>query len=205
MNARTPNLARCRMRRTAKGQAMTEFVFMAFVAFIVLFVAIQMAALGREAMALGQLNYQVTRWATDPGNNSLKDANGNAVNSPQCADVAKLIAGTTRQNIFPMRPAGGDGYMGKIGYGWQYRLRKPTSRRNWRRDELHCCRRHDLNTLRRAKAGWHRSAGHTDHGHSSGHFFEHFDHQSKFPRNSVPEDPVQYPDDADSVEASPDR
>ena len=58
--------------RASKGQAMTEFVFMAFVAFIVLFVAIQMAALGREYMALGQLNYQVTRWATDPGNNSLK-------------------------------------------------------------------------------------------------------------------------------------
>ena len=56
---------------------MTEFVFMAFVAFIILFVAIQMAALGREAMALGQLNYQVTRWATDPGNNSIKDR-GNA-------------------------------------------------------------------------------------------------------------------------------
>ena len=62
------------INRASKGQAMTEFVFMAFVAFIVLFVAIQMAALGREYMALGQLNYQVTRWATDPGNNSLKDA-----------------------------------------------------------------------------------------------------------------------------------
>jgi len=32
---------------------MTEFVFMAFVAFILLFVAIQMAALGREASATG--------------------------------------------------------------------------------------------------------------------------------------------------------
>lgn len=54
------------IKRASKGQAMTEFVFMAFVAFIVLFVAIQLAALGREYMALGQLNYQVTRWATDP-------------------------------------------------------------------------------------------------------------------------------------------
>ena len=56
---------------------MTEFMFMAFVAFIILFVAIQMAALGREAMALGELNYQVTRWATNPGNNNLKDVSGN--------------------------------------------------------------------------------------------------------------------------------
>ena len=60
------------INRASKGQAMTEFVFMAFVAFIILFVAIQMAALGREYMALGQLNYQVTRWATAPGNNSLR-------------------------------------------------------------------------------------------------------------------------------------
>ncbi len=62
---------------------MTEFVFMAFVAFIILFVAIQMAALGREYMALGQLNYQVTRWATDPGNNSITDAGvRSALNAP---------------------------------------------------------------------------------------------------------------------------
>ena len=59
------------INRASKGQAMTEFVFMAFVALIVLFVAIQMAALGREYMALGQLNYQVTRWATGPGNNNI--------------------------------------------------------------------------------------------------------------------------------------
>jgi hypothetical protein len=45
--------------RTSKGQAMTEFIFMSFVAFVILFVAIQLAALGREYMALGQLNYQV--------------------------------------------------------------------------------------------------------------------------------------------------
>jgi hypothetical protein len=106
------------INRVSKGQAMTEFVFMAFVAFIVLFVAVQMAALGREYMALGQLSYQVTRWATDPGNNSIKDASGNAVNSPQCADVAKLIAGTT-DKTFPYAPltSVATGYMGKIGYG----------------------------------------------------------------------------------------
>ena len=104
--------------RVSKGQAMTEFVFMVFVAFIILFVAIQMAALGREYMALGQLSYQVTRWATDPGNNSLKDPNtGNAVNSPQCTDVAKLIAGTT-DKTFPYAPltSVASGYMGKIGF-----------------------------------------------------------------------------------------
>jgi hypothetical protein len=74
-----------------RGQAMTEFMFMSFVALIILFVAVQMAAIGREYMALGQLSYQVARWATNPGNNVLKDASGNPVNSPQCTDVVKLI------------------------------------------------------------------------------------------------------------------
>jgi hypothetical protein len=105
------------INRASKGQAMTEFVFMAFVAFIILFVAIQMAALGREYMALGQLNYQVTRWVTDPGNNSVKDSTGKAVNSPQCADVADLIGGTTSKT-FPYSnvTAMATGYMGKIGF-----------------------------------------------------------------------------------------
>jgi len=49
-----------RVQGSANGQAMTEFVFIAFVAFIILFVAIQLAAVGREYMALGQLNYQGT-------------------------------------------------------------------------------------------------------------------------------------------------
>jgi hypothetical protein len=35
--------------RSGKGQAMTEFLMMGAVAMIILFVAIQMAALGREA------------------------------------------------------------------------------------------------------------------------------------------------------------
>ncbi|HEY2524978.1 MAG TPA: hypothetical protein VGI29_07960 [Candidatus Binataceae bacterium] len=101
--------------RIARGQAMTEFVFVAFVAFIILFVAIQMAAIGREYMALGQLNYQVTRWVTSPNNNNLKDAKGNAVNSPQCADVATLISGNS---VAPYASVSGiaSGYMGKIGY-----------------------------------------------------------------------------------------
>ena len=101
------------VKSAAKGQAMTEFMFMAFVAFIILFVAIQMAALGREAMALGQLNYQVTRWATAPGNNTLKDASGNAVNSPQCTDVANLINGTTITNAYSEIPAVATGFHGK--------------------------------------------------------------------------------------------
>jgi hypothetical protein len=105
------------INRASKGQAMTEFVFMAFVAFIILFVAIQMAALGREYMALGQLNYQVTRWATNPVNNSLTDASGKAVSSPQCADVANLINGTAATNAYSQIPAVATGYMGKIGYG----------------------------------------------------------------------------------------
>jgi hypothetical protein len=103
------------MGRSVKGQAMTEFIFMSFVAFIILFVAIQMAALGREYMALGQLNYQVARWATDPGNNSLKDSSGNAVNSPQCSDIANIIAGAS-VSPYAGVSAVASGYMGKIGY-----------------------------------------------------------------------------------------
>ena len=47
MKIDTINRASRSMGRFANGQAMTEFVFMSFVAFIVLFVAIQMASLGR--------------------------------------------------------------------------------------------------------------------------------------------------------------
>jgi hypothetical protein len=63
-------------------------------------------------MALGQLNYQVTRWATAPGNNSIAGSN-----SPQCSDVASLIAGTTSKTFpYSALPAA-VGYMGKIGLG----------------------------------------------------------------------------------------
>jgi hypothetical protein len=116
MKIGTMNHAFRSMARSAKGQAMTEFLMMGFVAMIILFIAIQMAAIGREYMALGELNYQVARWATNPGNNSLKDSTGNAVNSPQCADVVKLI-----QNVsaapYLSPPAGAPvatGYMGKV-------------------------------------------------------------------------------------------
>jgi hypothetical protein len=87
---------------------MVEFLIMGAIAMIVLFVAIQMAALGREAMALGQLNYQVSRWATNPGNNNIA-----GTNSPQCTDVASLIHG---DSVAPYgtAPTVATGYMGKI-------------------------------------------------------------------------------------------
>jgi hypothetical protein len=57
-----------------------------------------MAALGREAMALGQLNYQVSRWATNPGNNNIA-----GTNSPQCTDVKKnLIHGDACRHTQPL-------------------------------------------------------------------------------------------------------
>jgi hypothetical protein len=96
------------MRRTVKGQAMTEFLFMAAVASILLFVAIQMAAFGREASALTQLNYQVTRWATSPSNNNIAGSN-----SPQCADVANLLKGASVSPYSSLSTVA-TGYMGKI-------------------------------------------------------------------------------------------
>jgi hypothetical protein len=113
MNTRILNLAHQCISKRCKGQAMTEFLIMGAISMIVLFVAIQMAALGREVMALGQLDYQVTRWATNPGNNALTDSSGKAVNSPQCSDVASLIHG---DSVAPYASASkvATGYMGKI-------------------------------------------------------------------------------------------
>jgi hypothetical protein len=110
------NRASRSVRNPAQGQAMVEFLMMGFVAMIVLFVAIQMAAIGREYMALGELNYQVARWATNPGNNSLKDASGKAVNSPQCADIVSLIKNVS-DAPYLTPPSGAPlatGYMGKV-------------------------------------------------------------------------------------------
>ena len=107
MTTGTKNRAVRHMERAAKGQAMSEFLMMASVAFIVLFVAIQIAALGREDMALGQLSYQVTRWATNPGNNGISGSN-----SPQCSDVVNLLKGA---NVSPYSSATvATGYMGKV-------------------------------------------------------------------------------------------
>jgi hypothetical protein len=113
MRAPTSNLALRRLAKRSEGQAMTEFLIMGAIAMIVLFVAIQIAALGREAMALGELNYQVTRWATDPGNNALKDSSGNSVDSPQCADVKSLIHGDSVSPYAAVSTVA-TGYMGKI-------------------------------------------------------------------------------------------
>jgi Flp pilus assembly protein TadG len=45
------------------GQAAVEFALVATVAMIVLFVAVQLALIGEDALALGQMNYQGARWA----------------------------------------------------------------------------------------------------------------------------------------------
>jgi len=84
--------------------------------FVILFVAIQMAAIGREYMALGELNYQVTRWATNQVNN---DQTKVAV-SPQCADIANLISGATvnaQYKYVSTKSPFATGYMGEVGYG----------------------------------------------------------------------------------------
>jgi Flp pilus assembly protein TadG len=46
-----------------KGQAAVEFALISIVAMIVLFVAVQLALIGEDALALGQMNYQGARWA----------------------------------------------------------------------------------------------------------------------------------------------
>lgn len=101
------------LRRRSRGQAMVEFVVAAIVAMIVLFIAIQFAALGRDAVALGEVNYQVARWATNGPNNTQKAANGNPVNSPGCQDVANLIAGSSVSPYQPLNGVAG-GYIGRI-------------------------------------------------------------------------------------------
>jgi hypothetical protein len=47
----------------ARGQAAVEFALISVVAMIVLFVAVQLALIGEDALALGQMNYQGARWA----------------------------------------------------------------------------------------------------------------------------------------------
>lgn len=46
-----------------RGQAAVEFALVATVAMIVLFVAVQLALIGEDALSLGQMNYQGARWA----------------------------------------------------------------------------------------------------------------------------------------------
>jgi hypothetical protein len=72
---------------------MAEFAAVATVAMILLFFAIQMASLGRESVALAQLNYQVTRWATSPGNESTQCSPDVTTYAPTVASgfVGKVI------------------------------------------------------------------------------------------------------------------
>jgi hypothetical protein len=51
------------LRIIGRGQAAVEFALVATVAMIVLFVAVQLALIGEDALALGQMNYQGARWA----------------------------------------------------------------------------------------------------------------------------------------------
>src|ERR1700719_839869 len=55
--------ASCKSILTTKGQAAVEFALISVVAMIVLFVAVQLALIGEDALALGQMNYQGARWA----------------------------------------------------------------------------------------------------------------------------------------------
>src|ERR1700694_1046215 len=65
---KTAHATRSRVRAlnyfiTGRGQAAVEFALVATVAMIVLFVAVQLALIGEDALALGQMNYQGARWA----------------------------------------------------------------------------------------------------------------------------------------------
>lgn len=87
---------------------MAEFAVAAVVAMIVLFIAIQFAALGRDAVALGDLNYQLARWATDGQNNSSP-----LTSSPSCKDLVSLIKTGTSGSFEPFRQVAA-GYIGRI-------------------------------------------------------------------------------------------
>lgn len=74
MNKASPNfvVTNC---RGARGQSMVEFALGLIVAMIVLFLGIQLAVIGRDAMALGQFSYQAARWAAAP-TNGKQDCSG---------------------------------------------------------------------------------------------------------------------------------
>ena len=91
---------------------MAEFAIAAVVAMIVLFIAIQFAALGRDAVALGDLNYQLARWATNGNNNNVKQ-NGSYVNSPGCQDIVSLITDGTASPYQSLQGVA-DGFIGRI-------------------------------------------------------------------------------------------
>lgn len=58
-----PHKPSARLISKGRGQAAVEFALVATVAMIVLFVAVQLALIGEDALALGQMNYQGARWA----------------------------------------------------------------------------------------------------------------------------------------------
>src|SRR5580700_9174468 len=79
-------------------------------------------------------------------------------------------------------------------------MRHSSKRRNRRRDELRYSGKYNSDFLRRAASSWNGSADHVDDGYPFRNFSQHLDHQPKLFRDSVSEDPVQYPDDADAVD-----
>jgi uncharacterized protein (UPF0333 family) len=94
----------------SRGQSMAEFAVAAVVAVILLFIAIQFAAIGRDAVALGDLNYQLARWATDgPNNNAPLTA------SPSCQDLVSLIK-TGSAGSFDSFQGIANGYIGRIAH-----------------------------------------------------------------------------------------
>jgi len=72
---------------TSNGQAMLEFAGVLPVAMVVLFLAIQLAVLGRDALALGQVNYQAARWATSQNP------------AAQCTDITTYMSSVAAPTI----------------------------------------------------------------------------------------------------------
>src|SRR5262249_53524911 len=70
-----------------EGQAMVEFALVLPVSMIVLCLAIQFALIGRDALALGQMNYQAARWTTSQNP------------SAQCSDIASYMSSVAAPSI----------------------------------------------------------------------------------------------------------
>jgi hypothetical protein len=70
-------LVQLRPRGCGRGQSGVEFAFVATIAMIVLFVAVQFAMIGRAALALAQMTYQGARYASvHPDCDKLSCTNG---------------------------------------------------------------------------------------------------------------------------------
>lgn len=70
-----------------RGQAAVEFAILAPLALIVMVLGVQMAIIGRDALALSQVNYQATRWAS-----SLRP-------DAQCSDVTTYMTNTAAPTV----------------------------------------------------------------------------------------------------------